>query len=202
MLRFAVLYTALCALGVMGNQCPDGSENCTGQAKSFDQNSDWANAKSVYDFHAHDIHGKDVALEKYRGHVLLIVNVASYCTLTDSNYKQLVELYNKHKDTNGLEILAFPSNQFGGQEPGTSEEIMEFVKRYNVTFDLFEKVNVNGEDAHPLWKWMKTQQHGLLTDDIKWNFTKFIVDKEGKVVARFAPTTEPNQVEDTLKSYF
>jgi len=141
-------------------------------------------------------------LEKYRGHVLIIVNVASNCGLTDTNYKQLQQLYNKYSEKEGLRILAFPSNQFAGQEPGTSEEIQNFVKQYNVTFDMFEKINVNGENAHPLWKWLQTQKKGLITNDIKWNFTKFIIDKEGKVVERFSPSTEPLSMEETLKKYF
>jgi len=145
--------------------------------------------------------GKNVSLEKYHGHVLIIVNVASNCGLTDTNYKQLQQLYNKYRD-NGLRILAFPSNQFAGQEPGTSEEILNFVKQYNVTFDMFEKIDVNGENAHPLWKWLKTQKSGLITNAIKWNFTKFIVNKEGKPVERFSPSTEPLSMEKSLKTYF
>lgn len=146
--------------------------------------------------------GKNVSLDKYCGHVLIIVNVASYCGLTDTNYKQLQQLYDEYSEKEGLRILAFPSNQFAGQEPGTSEEILNFVKQYNVTFDMFEKVDVNGDNAHPLWKWLKTQQKGLITDNIKWNFTKFIINKEGKAVERFPPTTEPLSMEETLKKYF
>nr|ARK19950.1 glutathione peroxidase-like protein [Ampulex compressa] len=180
-------------------------EDCTlitSTRKPFDQDTDWNSATTIYDFHAIDIHGKDVPLKEYRGHVCIIVNVASQCGLTDTNYKELVELYEKYSETQGLRILAFPSNQFGAQEPGSSEQILDFVQKYNVTFDVFEKVNVNGENAHPLWKWLKSQADGFLTNDIKWNFTKFIVNKEGKVVSRFSPTTEPSDMESTLKSYF
>lgn len=179
-----------------GAQCPTSSE--------FNQDTDWQSATSVYDFHANDILEKNVPLEKYRGHVLIIVNVASNCGLTDTNYKQLQQLYNKYSEKEGLRILAFPSNQFAGQEPGTSEEIFNFVKQYNVTFDMFEKIDVNGENAHPLWKWLKIQKggEGLITNDIKWNFTKFIVNKEGKVMNRFPPSTEPLNMEETLKNYF
>jgi len=143
-------------------------------------------------------------LEKYRGHVLIIVNVASNCLLTDTNYKQLQQLYNKYSEKEGLRILAFPSNQFAGQEPGTSDEIRNFVKQYNVTFDMFEKINVNGENAHPLWKWLQAQkkEEAFITNNIKWNFTKFIIDKEGKVVERFSPATEPLSMEKTLIKYF
>lgn len=143
-----------------------------------------------------------MSLNKYRGHVCIIVNVASNCGLTDTNYRELVQLYEKYNEKEGLRILAFPSNEFGGQEPGTSVEILEFVKKYNVTFDLFEKINVNGDNAHPLWKWLKTQANGFITDDIKWNFSKFIINKEGKVVSRFAPTVDPLQMESELKKYF
>ncbi|XP_011139834.1 probable phospholipid hydroperoxide glutathione peroxidase [Harpegnathos saltator] len=166
------------------------------KSETFDQNSDYQSATSIYDFHANDIKGQDVPLEKYRGNVLIIVNVASHCGYTDINYNQLQQLYDKYM-TKGLRILAFPSNQFANQEPGTNEEILNFVQRYNVTFDMFEKIDVNGENAHPLWKWLEEQKDGK----IKWNFTKFIVDRKGQVVSRFEPHTEPLDMEDTLKKY-
>lgn len=171
-------------------------------AQSFNQDVDWPKAESIYQFHAKDIHGEDVSLDKYRGHVLIIVNVASGCGLTDINYKQLVQLYEKYSNSHGLRILAFPSNQFGGQEPGTSEEILEFVKKYNVQFDMFEKIDVNGDNAHPLYKWLREKQEGLGTDDIKWNFVKFVVNKEGKPVERYPQNTKPLAFEDDLKKYF
>ncbi|XP_077262852.1 uncharacterized protein LOC143897807 [Temnothorax americanus] len=203
MLRTASIFLVLAISGIIAQDCEDKGAQCsTTPASEFNQDTNWQSATSVYDFHANDILGKDVSLGKYRGHVLVIVNVASNCGLTDTNYKQLQELYNKYSEKEGLRILAFPSNQFAGQEPGTSQEILNFVKRYNVTFDMFEKIDVNGENAHPLWKWMKTQKEGLITNAIKWNFTKFIVDKEGKVVERFAPSTEPLSMEETLKKYF
>lgn len=173
-----------------------------GTQAPFNQDTDWNTATSIYDFHARDIHGNDVSLDKYRGHVSIIVNVASNCGLTDVNYKELVQLYERYGEKNGLRILAFPSNQFGGQEPGSSDDILNFVKTYNVKFDVFEKVDVNGENAHPLWKWLKTQADGLLTNSIKWNFTKFIIDKQGKVVSRSSPTTSPFELETTLLKYF
>lgn len=185
--------------GSIGQDCTDKGAECPTE---FNQDTDWESATSVYDFHANDILGKNVPLDKYRGHVLIIVNVASNCGLTDTNYKQLQQLYNQYSEKEGLRILAFPSNQFAGQEPGTSEEILNFVQQYNVTFDMYEKIDVNGENAHPLWKWLKTRKEGLITNAIKWNFTKFIVDKEGKVVERFAPSTEPLSMEETLKNYF
>ncbi|KAH0566541.1 glutathione peroxidase-like [Cotesia glomerata] len=169
----------------------------------FNQMVDWEKAENIYQFYATDIHGKNVSLDKYRGHVLIIINVASECGLTEINYKQLVELHEKYGKSKGLEILAFPSNQFAGQEPGTSEEIYKFAtERFNVKFDIFEKINVNGPDAHPLWKWLKTQGKGFITDNIKWNFTKFIINKQGKVVSRSSPTVKPLDLEDELIKLF
>ncbi|XP_031774128.1 probable phospholipid hydroperoxide glutathione peroxidase [Apis florea] len=198
-----IFLTVLFFCGVIAENCEDNSkkEECALVAP-LDQDENWKSASTIYDFHAKDIHGNDVSLNKYREHVCIIVNVASNCGLTDTNYRELVQLYEKYNEKEGLRILAFPSNEFGGQEPGTSAEILEFVKKYNVTFDLFEKINVNGNNAHPLWKWLKTQANGFITDDIKWNFTKFIINKEGKVVSRFAPTVDPLQMESELKKYF
>ncbi|KAF7418622.1 hypothetical protein HZH68_001275 [Vespula germanica] len=199
MLRIQIPLLLICFLStVLSENCEDNNkELCT--SKNDEQQS-LKSATSVYDFHALDIYGNDVDLNKYRGHVLIIVNVASNCGLTDTNYKQLVQLYEKYGNSAGLRILAFPSNQFGGQEPGTSQEILNFVKKYNVTFDMFNKVDVNGNNAHPLWKWL-TELGGDKGGTIKWNFTKFIVDKEGNVVARFAPNNEPLEMEPILKEY-
>ncbi|KAG7173764.1 Phospholipid hydroperoxide glutathione peroxidase-like [Homarus americanus] len=124
---------------------------------------------SFYDFSAPDIDGNDVAMEKYRGHVCIVVNVA----------------------TKGLCILGFPCNQFGSQEPGTEEEIKKFAESYGVKFDMFSKVKVNGNDAHPLWNFLKSKQGGILGNFIKWNFTKFLIDKEGIPVSRYSPQTNP-----------
>ncbi|XP_076667225.1 uncharacterized protein LOC143368411 [Andrena cerasifolii] len=201
--KLVALVLLICS-GVIAEDCQsDKEDHCPATTSaSLDQDTDWSKATTIYDFHARDIHGNDVPLDKYRGHVCIIVNVASNCGLTDTNYKELVQLYEKYSEKEGLRILAFPSNQFGGQEPGTSEQILDFVKKYNVTFDMFEKVDVNGEGAHPLWKWLKSQASGFITDGIKWNFTKFIISKEGKVVLRHAPTTEPLQLEAELQRYF
>lgn len=147
-------------------------------AKAAMANPDnWKEAKSIYEFTANDIHGQPVSLEKYRGHVCIIVNVASQCGYTKNNYKELVDLHNEYSESKGLKILAFPCNQFGGQEPGDAAEICSFVATKNVKFDMFEKINVNGNNAHPLWKYLKHKQGGTLGDFIKWNFTKFIIDK-------------------------
>eukprot|EP00252_Welwitschia_mirabilis_P009279 TRINITY_DN21737_c0_g1_i1.p1 TRINITY_DN21737_c0_g1~~TRINITY_DN21737_c0_g1_i1.p1 ORF type:complete len:170 (-),score=16.90 TRINITY_DN21737_c0_g1_i1:271-780(-) len=155
--------------------------------------------KSVYDFTVKDIKGNDVSLEQYKGKVLLIVNVASQCGLTNSNYNQLNQLYAAYKDR-GLEILAFPCNQFAGQEPGSNEEIAETVcTRFKAEFPVFDKVEVNGNSAAPLYKYLKSMKGGIFGDGIKWNFTKFLVDKEGKVVHRYAPTTSPKSIEKDIK---
>eukprot|EP00252_Welwitschia_mirabilis_P023202 TRINITY_DN6514_c0_g1_i1.p1 TRINITY_DN6514_c0_g1~~TRINITY_DN6514_c0_g1_i1.p1 ORF type:complete len:234 (-),score=29.11 TRINITY_DN6514_c0_g1_i1:278-979(-) len=135
---------------------------------------------SVYDFTVKDIKGKDVKLDAFKGKVLLILNVASQCGFTNSNYTELNVLYGRYRDK-GLEILAFPCNQFGGQEPGTNEQIEQFAcTRYKAEFPLFDKVDVNGDSAIPLYKFLKSSKGGLFGDDVKWNFTKFLVDKDGK----------------------
>ncbi|CAH9109164.1 unnamed protein product [Cuscuta europaea] len=147
--------------------------------------------QSVYDFTVKNAKGEDVKLSAYKGKVLLIVNVASQCGLTNSNYSELKTLYELYKDK-GLEILAFPCNQFLGQEPGTDEAILEMAcTRFKAEFPIFRKVDVNGKDAAPLYEFLKASKGGFLCKDIKWNFSKFLVDKEGKVVDRYAPTTSP-----------
>lgn len=127
------------------------------------------------------------------------MNVATNCGFTKSNYSQLNELYTKYKDQ-GLRIAAFPCNQFNGQEPGCETDIKEFIKKNNVEFDLYSKVNVNGDEAIPLYKYLKKAQGGFMIDAIKWNFTKFLVDKEGKPVARFAPNKEPKVISISSKA--
>lgn len=160
---------------------------------SSEQNS------SVYDFTAKDIRGEDVDLSVYKGKVLLIVNVASKCGLTTSNYKELNEVYAKYKDQ-GLEILAFPCNQFGEEEPGDNAQIAEAVcTRFKAEFPIFEKIEVNGSNAAPIYKFLKSSKGGTFGDSIKWNFTKFLVDKDGNVVERYAPTTSPLSFEKDVK---
>uniref|UniRef100_A0AAR5QIG3 Glutathione peroxidase n=1 Tax=Dendroctonus ponderosae TaxID=77166 RepID=A0AAR5QIG3_DENPD len=163
---------------------------------------DYTKAQSVYDFSAIDIHGKEVPLEKYKGNVLLIVNVASNCGLTERNYKQLNELYEKYEGK-GLRILAFPSNQFLQQEPGTDKEIEEFTQKHGVKFDVFSKVDVNGDNAIPLYKFLKLKQPGTNATDssIEWNFTKFIVDKDGQVVERDVPKKDPLELIPSIEKY-
>jgi glutathione peroxidase len=150
---------------------------------------------TLYDFTVDDIHGKPVNLDRYKGKALLVVNVASKCGFTPQ-YKGLEALYRKYKDK-GLEVLGFPCNQFGAQEPGSEEEIATFCEtNYDVTFPMFRKVNVNGDSAAPVYKFLKSAKPGLLgTEAIKWNFTKFLVDRKGNVVARYAPNDTPESIE-------
>lgn len=163
---------------------------------------DWKNASSIYDFTVKDINGQDVSLDKYKGHVAVIVNVASKCGLTATNYRELAELDDKYAESKGLRILAFPCNQFNGQEPGNSEEIVCFARSKNAKFDMFEKIDVNGNNAHPLWKYLKRKQGGTLGDFIKWNFTKFIIDKNGQPVERHGPNVDPNKLVSNLEKYW
>uniref|UniRef100_A0A6N2MM26 Glutathione peroxidase n=1 Tax=Salix viminalis TaxID=40686 RepID=A0A6N2MM26_SALVM len=145
-----------------------------------------------------DIGGNDMSLSEYSGKVLLIVNVASKCGLTHSNYKELNVLYEKYKNQ-GFEILAFPCNQFAGQEPGSNEEIKDTVCTiFKAEFPIFDKIDVNGKNAAPVYKFLKSEKGGYFGDAIKWNFTKFLVNKEGKVVERYAPTTSPLKIEVSL----
>jgi len=152
--------------------------------------------QTIYQFTAKDIDGNDVSLEKYRGKVSLIVNVASQWGFTAKNYQQLQEMYVKYAGK--LAILGFPCNQFGSQEPGCDVDIKEFVKKKGITFDMFSKVDVNGDNAHPLYKFLKNQQGGWFGDGIKWNFTKFLVDALGKPVNRYAPQVAPVDIEKDI----
>ncbi|EPS69156.1 glutathione peroxidase, partial [Genlisea aurea] len=159
-----------------------------------------ATEKTIHDFTVKDIDGKEVSLSKFKGKVLLIVNVASRCGLTSSNYTELSKLYDKYRDQ-GLEILAFPSNQFGGQEPGTNAEIKQFAcTRFKAEYPIFDKVDVNGPNAAPVYQFLKSESGGgFLNDLIKWNFEKFLVDKNGRVFERYAPTTTPFQIEKDIQ---
>ncbi|HET6195258.1 MAG TPA: glutathione peroxidase [Acetobacteraceae bacterium] len=149
----------------------------------------------VYDFKATTIDGDEQSLAEYKGKTMLIVNVASKCGFTPQ-YKGLEDLYEKFRDQ-GLVVLGFPCDQFGHQEPGDEEEIKNFCSlNYDVQFPLFAKIEVNGANAHPLYRYLKGEAKGLLgSEAIKWNFTKFLVDKDGKVVRRFAPTDTPKGIE-------
>lgn len=153
---------------------------------------------NVFDFSARSIAGDEVPLDVFRGQVCLIVNVASECGFTPQ-YTGLEALYEKYRER-GFSILAFPCDQFGQQEPGTDATIQTFcTEKYSVTFPLFAKIQVNGADAHPLFRHLKTAKPGLLgTEAIKWNFTKFLVRRDGTVAARFAPTDTPEQIEEPI----
>ncbi|XP_058118893.1 uncharacterized protein LOC131289153 isoform X2 [Anopheles ziemanni] len=160
---------------------------------------DYKNAKSVYDFTVKDSHGADVSLEKYRGKVLLIVNIASQCGLTKGNYAELTELSKQYADKE-FKILSFPCNQFGGQMPeGDGEEMVCHLRSANAEVgDVFAKIDVNGDGAHPLYKYLKHKQGGTLGDSIKWNFAKFLVNREGQPVDRYAPTTSPSNIKKDI----
>ncbi len=155
---------------------------------------------SVYDFEAKTIDGQTQKLDAYKGKTLLIVNTASKCGFTPQ-YKGLEALYRKYKDK-GLVILGFPCDQFGHQEPGDENEIKNFCSMsYDVTFPMFAKIKVNSDEAHPLYKYLKSEEKGFLgTESIKWNFTKFLVDKSGQVSKRYAPTVTPESIEKDLEA--
>lgn len=163
-----------------------------------------ATQNSIHQFTVKDIDGKDVSLSEYKGKVLLIVNVASRCGLTTSNYTELAQLYNNFKGQD-FEVLAFPCNQFGGQEPGSNEQIKEFAcSRFKAEYPIFDKIDVNGSNTAPVYKFLKESKSSglvgsLLGDNIKWNFEKFLVDKSGQVVQRYAPTTSPLKIEEDIK---
>jgi glutathione peroxidase len=149
---------------------------------------------SIYDFSAVDIEGNERSLAEFRGKALLVVNVASKCGVTPQ-YKGLEELQKTWHDR-GFEVLGFPCDQFGHQEPGNEAEIRDFCSlTYDVSFPMFSKVEVNGDRAHPLYRWLKAEKKGVLgTEGIKWNFTKFLVDRDGQVVERYAPTDTPEKI--------
>jgi len=156
-----------------------------------------AENQGVYSFSALSLDGREISLAQYKGQVMVIVNTASKCGFTPQ-YAGLEELYRQYKDR-GLVVLGFPCNQFGAQEPGTSADIAQFCElNYGVSFPIFAKIDVNGAAAHPLYKFLKNERSGIMgalgLGAIKWNFTKFLVDRDGKVVSRYAPTTTPAQL--------
>lgn len=154
--------------------------------------------ETIYDFVVETASGKNYKLEDYKGQVMLIVNTASECGFTPQ-FKELQELYAKYKDQ-GFVVLGFPSNQFGGQEPGTGEEAEQNCKlNYGVTFPMHQKIEVKGDNQHPLFRYLTDAQQGMLNEKIKWNFTKFLVDRRGTVVKRFAPQKKPSQIESEIK---
>ncbi|WP_042142356.1 glutathione peroxidase [Paucisalibacillus sp. EB02] len=153
---------------------------------------------SIYELSATTLQGDTKDLNDYNGYVLLIVNTASKCGFTPQ-YEGLQELYESYHDK-GLEVLGFPCDQFGNQEPGTSEDIAGFCqKNYGVTFQMFEKIEVKGPNAHPLFTYLTKEAKGFLTEEIKWNFTKFLVDQNGNVVKRYAPQTTPDKISKDIE---
>ena len=153
----------------------------------------------IYDFTATSLAGEDVPLKRYEGQVLLIVNTASACGFTPQ-YEGLEALH-RTLGARGFSVLGFPCNQFGGQEPGDAKQIEQFcATNYAVSFPLFAKIEVNGGGAHPLYQYLKSEKSGLLGSSIKWNFTKFLVDRSGKVVARHAPTTSPEALTKEIEA--
>ena len=153
---------------------------------------------TIYDFTVKDAQGQDVSLAEYKGKVLLIVNTATGCGFTPQ-YEGLQMLYDKYQK-DGLEILDFPCNQFGNQAPGTEEEIVSFCKlNYGTTFKQFAKIDVNGDNESPLYTYLKSEEGGFITKRIKWNFTKFLVDRKGDVEERFAPNVSPEKMEKEIR---
>lgn len=152
---------------------------------------------SFYDYSAKDIDGKEKSMSDYSGKAVLVVNTASKCGFTPQ-LKDLEYLYKEFKNL-GLEILGFPCNQFLNQEPGDNKDVKNFCEiNYGVTFDMFEKIDVNGSNTHPIYKYLKNQKKGILTKDIKWNFTKFLIDRNGNVIKRYSPTTSPLKIKEDL----
>lgn len=157
-------------------------------------------AASLYDLAIHRLDGTPLSLSEYRGKVLLLVNTASACGFTPQ-YAGLQRLYDTHRDR-GLVVIGFPCNQFGAQEPGDAEQIATFCERnYGVSFPLTEKIDVNGANAHPIFQYLTAKAPGVLgTEAIKWNFTKFLVNRDGQVIDRFAPATSPEKIESAIET--
>ncbi|SMF50138.1 glutathione peroxidase [Pseudobacteriovorax antillogorgiicola] len=154
---------------------------------------------NIYDFSAETITGEQQPLSAFKGQAMLIVNVASACGLTP-HYEGLQSLYSEYKDQ-GFTVLGFPCNQFGAQEPGSHEEIKSFCEtKFGVSFPMFAKIDVNGDQAHPLYKFLKNEKKGNEGDDIEWNFAKFLINKEGEVVERFHPKVEPKDIKPSINS--
>ena len=152
-----------------------------------------------YDFSANKMNGMEVKMDEYKGKVLLVVNTASKCGLTPQ-LTELEEMYKDYKDK-GFEILGFPCGQFANQELDSNKEISDFcLINYGVTFTMFEKIDVNGENTHPIYKYLKSNAKGIFGNEIKWNFTKFLVDRNGNVVKRYSPTSEPEKIEKDIES--
>lgn len=171
----------------------------TGALRAFKSDTNIGHVpQSFYDFEALDIQGNSIKMSKFKGQPVLIVNTATKCGLAPQ-FEGLEDLHQKYKDQ-GFSVLGFPSNQFANQEPGDNQSITETCSiNFGVTFPLFSKIIVNGKNTHPLFSYLKSQLGGVLTDDIKWNFTKFLIDRNGNPIKRFAPTTKPKEIEASIK---
>ncbi|MGB1102798.1 MAG: glutathione peroxidase [Crocinitomicaceae bacterium] len=155
-------------------------------------------SSKIYSFKANSLKGEEVSLEQFKGKTIMVVNTASKCGLTPQ-YEVLEKLYQEYKEKDFV-VLGFPCNQFGQQEPGTESEIESFCQvNYGVSFPMFEKIDVNGKNTHPVFKYLKGELGGFLGSKIKWNFTKFLIDKNGKPFKRYAPTTKPESIEGDVK---
>ncbi len=184
------LFSFLCTAQEVESRQPSNKSTETSESNQVSK---------IYEFKARALDGSEIEFKRYEGDVLLIVNTASKCGFTPQ-YAGLEELHKKY-GKRGLKILGFPCNQFGGQEPGDTEQISDFChKNYGVDFQMFDKINVNGKDAHPLYKYLTETAPGLLgSKDIKWNFTKFLIDRKGKIVERFAPNVKPEDIDSAIE---
>jgi len=174
-------------------------DNITKCGATFEEEDIKTSGSSLFDFSAIDIDGKEVSMSKYKDKICIVVNVASYWGKTKVHYEQFVQLYDKYHDK-GLEILAFPCNQFGKQEPKSEAEIKQFAAGFGVKIPIFSKIKVNGKEAHPIFLYLRSAMPGLLGTSVKWNFEKFICNKEGQPVKRAAVVTTPFQMEKTIIS--
>lgn len=185
-------------MNILADQIEHLSQNIDREMKKV-KNTFGGKKMNFYDFSAVKMNGQVAKMSDYKGKVVVVVNTASKCGLTPQ-FEGLESLYETYKDQ-GLEILGFPCNQFANQEAGENEAINEFCQlNYGVTFTMFQKIKVNGKEAHPLYQFLKKEAKGAVSSTIKWNFTKFLIDREGKVVTRFAPTAEPKEMEEAIKN--
>ncbi len=192
-------FSAACEAKKTMSETPSDSTQLKQDSKKRKSKDKEQKMSQIYEFHATTLDGNDISFEKYKGDVLLIVNTASECGFTPQ-YEGLEKLHKQYSEK-GLKVLGFPCNQFGHQEPGDSAKIATFCKKnYGVDFQMFEKVDVNGKDAHPLYKYLTSSAPGALgTEGIKWNFTKFLVDRKGKVLKRYAPNVKPEDIASDIE---